>query len=139
MKTLKDYAMSFLGLPYIWGGSNTINGYDCSGLVQEILASVGMEPPLDMTANGLYHHFLETGDIVDDLELGALVFYGNANRIKHVAFCIDNFRVIEAGGGNSSCKTKEVAAKFDAFVRIRPYNHRKDLMSIIMPVYEFKK
>jgi cell wall-associated NlpC family hydrolase len=58
MDLLIQYAMSFIGVPYRWGGSNPITGFDCSGLVQEILKSVYMDPPGDQTAEALYQYFL---------------------------------------------------------------------------------
>src|SRR3990172_6729299 len=117
---LLEYAKSFIGLPYRWGGDDPIEGMDCSGLVQEILASVGMDPPGDQTAQKLYDHFSLHGKIgVYGEELvGALAFFGPDNKhISHVAFCIDQYRMIEAGGGGSQTKTREDAAKQNAFVR----------------------
>lgn len=135
MKTLYDYALSFLGQPYAWGGDDPVDGYDCSGLVQEILASVGADPAGDQTAQTLYEHFRRQGRITTP-QLGALVFYGeNRNAITHVAFCLDRHRVIEAGGGGSKTKTRADAARQNAFVRIRPYDHRKDVLAVWMPEY----
>ena len=134
MRTLIDYANSFLGLPYIWGGDDTVLGFDCSGLAQEILASVGMDPPGDQTAHGLYKHFLSNG-LVDYRDAGALAFYGTHERITHIAFMIDEARVIEAGGGGSRTKTPADAAKHNAFCRIRPLSARRDLVQTIYPDY----
>jgi cell wall-associated NlpC family hydrolase len=135
MKLLYDYALSFLGQPYRWGGDDPIDGYDCSGLVQEILASVGADPAGDQTAQTLFEYFRRQGRISGPA-LGALAFYGqNRNAITHVAFCLDRYRVIEAGGGGSKTTTREEAAKQNAFVRVRTFTHRKDLVAIWMPEY----
>jgi cell wall-associated NlpC family hydrolase len=139
MKTLVNYAMSFIGQPYIWGAEGVI-GFDCSGLVQEILRSVGEDPMGDQNAQSLYAYFLKAGREIDQLETGGIVFYGHGLReITHVAFGIDNFRVIEAGGGGAACTTPVKAAQMKAMVRIRPYRHRSDMLIVLMPNYNHCK
>jgi hypothetical protein len=50
-----EYVWTFLGLPYRWGGDDPIQGFDCSGLIVEVLQAVGLLPHgSDLTANGLY-------------------------------------------------------------------------------------
>ncbi|MFC1535727.1 NlpC/P60 family protein, partial [Candidatus Neomarinimicrobiota bacterium] len=41
-KIASSIAFHFVGLPYLWGGDDAVAGYDCSGLVIEILKSVGL-------------------------------------------------------------------------------------------------
>lgn len=127
--------MSFLGVPYRWGGSNPITGLDCSGLTIEILKSAGVAPPGDTTAQGLYNFYEKTGT-VGVFGPGVLAFYGESvTKITHVGFMIDEFRMIEAGGGNSQIFSKEDAALHDAFVRIRPVRRRKDFVITVKPRY----
>ncbi len=136
MKTLIDYAMSFLGVPYRWGGENPVMGMDCSGLVQEILRSVGMDPPGDQTAQGLFDYFVTQKALANSFSPGALSFYGEfPKKIIHVGFLIDSFRMVEAGGGGHLIKTKEDAGLQNAFVRIRPVKYRKDFVGTLMPDY----
>lgn len=135
MKYLVDYAFSFLHMPYRWGGYNPIEGYDCSGFVQEILASVGIDPPGDQTAQALYN-LLEKTSSPNKWGVGSLAFFGaSVTKITHVAFCIDQYRMIEAGGGGSTTLTTADAIKQNAFVRIRPISNRKDLVAMIRPNY----
>lgn len=135
-KYLEAYALSFLGKPYIWGGDDP-SGFDCSGLVIELLQSVG-EFPLkqDTTAQGLYDYFEGLkSSLLAVPRFGSLVFYGESNRkITHVAFALDHTRIIEAGGGGPHVKTYEDAIKYNAFIRIRLYNHRK-VAAILRPYY----
>lgn len=42
---LVDKAKSALGTPYVWGGNSLIGGVDCSGLVQQVFASFGIQLP----------------------------------------------------------------------------------------------
>lgn len=135
MQHLIDYARSFIGTPYKWGGSNPISGFDCSGLVQEILASAGIDPPGDQTAQSLYDHFVSRST-PNVRQAGVLAFYGpSIGKITHVAFMIDPYRVIEAGGGGSKTLTREDADRMNAFVRERLVNHRPDLLVTLKPNY----
>ena len=131
---LIDYLKSFLGTPYKWGGETPF-GIDCSGLGQEFLRAVGIDPPGDQTAQGLYDYFLEAGK-VSSMRAGAFVFYGSHSRsIIHVGIAIDDVLIVEAGGGDSTVTTKESAEKKKAFVRMRPYNYRPDFITASMPPY----
>lgn len=130
-----EYAKTLLGLPYIWGGSNPIEGFDCSGLVQEILASIGFDPNGDQSAQGLYWYF-KTSKAAEIGGAGALYFYGKSvENITHVAFGIASGITIEAGGGDHTCVDRTSASKKNAFVRIRHYMHRSDLIAVLMPNY----
>ena len=116
-----------------------MEGFDCSGLVIEILKSVGMAPPYDTTAQGLYEYFKGNSDDINR-GLGSLVFFGRSEReISHVGFLLDSYRMLEAGGGNSKTVTKSVASKQNAFIRIRPVSNRKDLVGYLFPPYDNKK
>lgn len=133
MKFLTAYALSFIGVNYKWGGENPISGFDCSGLVQEILRSVGLDPLGDQSAQALYECFKLCPTAK---EAGAIAFYGKSlSEISHVAFMIDPFRIVEAGGGGSKTTDSVHADSVNAFVRIRPYNHRKDFLISVLPFY----
>ena len=135
MNHLISYAMQFVGKPYIWGGEHPCLGYDCSGLVQEILRSVGLDPPGDQTAQKLFDHFEKNGSL-NTYAPGSIAFFGKSvSEITHVAFCIDRYRMIEAGGGGRTCINVDEAIKAGAFVRMRLITSRKDLVAIIKPRY----
>lgn len=155
MQGLLDYAESFQGMPYIFGGpqwptpSNGYFGFDCSGYVQEVLASIGQDPPGDQNAQTLFEHFSKYGMVYfkgheppHAHALGALAFFGeNADNITHVGFItrVDPLRMMEAGGGTSKTRTIEDAVKADARIRMRPVHRRKDLIAIIRPHYLMMK
>jgi cell wall-associated NlpC family hydrolase len=135
VELLIQYALSFVGKEYRWGGDDPIHGWDCSGLVQELLASVGMDPPGDQTAQALFDHFEKVSEW-NRYGAGALVFYGKSVReITHVAMMVDSYRIIEAGGGGSATVSSEVAARQNAYVRIRHISRRKDIVALLRPRY----
>jgi cell wall-associated NlpC family hydrolase len=130
-----SYALSLLGLPYKWGGQNPLQGFDCSGLVQEILASVGTDPKGDQTAQALLNYFSRHGHISEP-RTGALSFYGlSISGIRHVGFCLNEYQMIEAAGGDSKTLTMKDAIKDDAYVRIRPIMYRSDFIHCLYPNY----
>lgn len=136
LEYLKQVAFSYLGVPYIWGGDDPIVGMDCSGGAQELLAVVGMDPPGDQTAQGLYNYFMANGAIPGKVGLGALAFYGTSTSgITHVAVMMDDKIIFEFGGGGSSTTSREKAAQQNAVGRLRPLRRRSDLVAVLMPNY----
>lgn len=118
------YAMTFVGTPYKWGGEDPTLGYDCSGFVQELLSSVGLDPPKDQTAQGLYNHFQTNGEW-NNISAGSLAFFGTSVlHVTHVAMLIDQYRMIEASGAQGKCH-----------VRVRTIKSRNDLVAVIKPRY----
>lgn len=144
MHYLEQYALSFLGTPYRWGGDDP-KGIDCSGYVIELMKSCGIFPhrekgrEFDTTAQGI-HDILSPKKISNKPQFGALVFFGVSKRkITHVGFMIDKYRMIEAGGGGKRVKTVEDAIKYNAFIRIRPIKIRNDVVAIVNPNYTVNK
>lgn len=138
LEVMQEYAWRLVGLPYLWGGDDTIYGFDCSGLAQEILSSVGEDPPGDQTAQAYYDHFKLRARYAK-AELGALAFYGkSATRITHVGFCLNSLCFIEAGGGDATTTSVAVAAAQNAFIRPRKITYRSDLVSVLRPIYTFE-
>lgn len=136
MQLLRDYALRFVGLPYKWGGSHPLDGYDCSGLVQEILASAGEDPTGDQSAQSLYDYYQNGKASIDKWGMGSLAFFGaSVTKITHVAFCLDQYRMIEAGGGDQGVRFPEDAILRGAMVRVRLIRSRTDLVAVLRPYY----
>lgn len=136
MMILYELMKSQLGKPYIYGGNNPLTGFDCSGYVQWVLRSCGMDPPGRQNAQMLYD-FFEPNSEKNSFTLGALVFYGKSVRaIDHIAILVDQYRVIEAGGGDSTTKTvNDALLRSDACVRERLIDYRSDRVAILKPRY----
>lgn len=125
-------ALQFVGVPYKWAGNNPMEGFDCSGLVCELLRTEGIiSRNQDLSSIGLYNylrynkkwietHFPSPGDVV---------FYGSdVKKIRHTAYALSNPTCIEAGGGDINTKDLSAAIKANACTRVRPINHRKDFL-----------
>lgn len=134
---------SHLNLPYLWAGDDFI-GYDCNGLVQEGYKMFGADPKGDQTAHAYFEHFSkpENGTAFPwwgDSKpfLGDMVYYGRRIdgkiKIGHIAVCVNDFAMFEAGGGGRKTTTVAKAAEQNAWVRIRPIQSRKDFFTIIRP------
>lgn len=129
------YAWTLLHVPYRWGGDDPMSGFDCSGGVQEILASVGKDPKGDQTADDLMRYFgdREIDPIICGIPEGCLVFFGNSHKAAHVGFSIGDGLMFEFGGGGSSTLTEQDSINQNAFGRIRPISRRSDLICVCDP------
>lgn len=85
-KLLMDEASRWLGTPYCFGGNND-RCVDCSGFVQNLFASVGIELPRTSSEQAKYGKPIE----LKNLAVGDLMFFVNRGKISHVA--------VYAGGG----------------------------------------
>ena len=132
VETATKVAWSFVGTPYRWGGDDP-SGFDCSGLVIEILKSVGILPQKgDWTAHNLIEKFVGILTLDKDMpqvEEGCLIGYWNSARTKivHIEYCINDELTIGASGGGSRTQTEQDAWVQNAYVKVRPINqHRGD-------------
>ncbi len=88
-------ALSFVGKPYVYGGSNPDAGFDCSGLVQYVLLQAGVKK-LPRTALEMYDSSNPVSS--EDLVVGDLLFFetNNASQINHVGIYVGEGRFIHA-------------------------------------------
>jgi cell wall-associated NlpC family hydrolase len=128
-----EYVWSFLGLPYRWGGDDPIQGFDCSGLVIEVLQSVGILPHgFDTTAEGLYQRFKV--NTVAKGYAGCIVLWFNASGLAtHVEFMADDYHTVGASGGGSATTSTQAAIEQNAFVKMRPLDYRGSNYKIVDP------
>ncbi|CDM79562.1 invasion associated secreted endopeptidase (plasmid) [Mycobacterium marinum E11] len=87
-----QFAEAKLGCPYVWGATGP-HSYDCSGLVMDSYAHVGVQLP--RTTYDMVHR----GMVVDraDVRAGDLVFSNFSGRgPEHVQLAVSSTRVIEA-------------------------------------------
>jgi cell wall-associated NlpC family hydrolase len=92
-----DVAQHYLGVPYVFGGTNPAIGLDCSGLVQLVFRQLGI--PLPRTAQMQYDATIRIARA--DLQLGDLVFFARTydapnDWITHVGIYIGDGLQINA-------------------------------------------
>jgi len=131
-ETALKIAWTFLGKPYLWGGDDPITGFDCSGLIIEILKSVGKFPRTgDATAQMLWD-MLASGQ-VDTPAAGCLVFWERNGRVLHVEMCLDDELSIGASGGGSKTNTIQDAVRQNAYIKVRPFRSRSGIKGFVDP------
>jgi len=134
MKTeiFQHLMLSYLNIPYIFGGKNPLAGEDCSGLVCEFLRALGKLKTNDEFGSQQIHDLYKPMTVAGGPSTGSLAFYGkDESHIDHVAMFIDSNFIVEAGHGTSDTLTREVATQRGAYSRVRPYNYRSDLVVIL--------
>ncbi|RPI56414.1 MAG: hypothetical protein EHM49_00030 [Deltaproteobacteria bacterium] len=126
-------AWKMWGLPYKWGGDDPIESFDCSGMVVEILKSVGALPRKgDWTAHSLWELFKDR--LVEHPYEGCLVFWENGSgKVIHVELCLDNELSIGASGGGSSTLTEQNASDQNAYIKVRPFRSRSLIKGFLDP------
>lgn len=88
-------AESYLGVPYVWGGSSD-NGLDCSGLVYKVYNAVGIPVPRT-TSRGFYA--MATKIAPSQVAIGDLVFFAEDGvNISHISIYYGNGYLIHASG-----------------------------------------
>ena len=118
------YLEKWIGHFYLWAGDDP-SGFDCSGLILEVLQSVGLiKHGEDMTADALYRKFKDSERKKGGT--GYLVFWFTPYKDKaiHVEMMVDEYHTVGASGGGSKTKTIADAIKHNAFVKMRPVYYR---------------
>ncbi len=87
-QAVANYALQFVGNPYVWGGSSLTNGADCSGFTMAVYANFGVSLP----------HYTgsqqQCGTAVNSLaeaQPGDLILYSG-----HVAIYLGNNQIVHA-------------------------------------------
>ena len=97
-----DFALQFVGNPYVYGGTSLTNGADCSGFVMSVFAQFGYELPRVAAAQCAAS---EKKDVAD-IEVGDLVFYGDGG-IDHVALYIGDGKIVHASTAATGIKVSD--------------------------------
>lgn len=130
-------ALGYLNIPYIYGGKTIFPGLDCSGLICDLLGSLGVIPRNSEFNSQALYNLLKPNSVDGEIALGSLAFYGaSISAIDHVAMFLDTHLIIEAAHGDHTTTTIEEAYKKNARVRVSPFNYRKDLVAVLRPKYE---
>lgn len=103
-----EYAMTHLGTPYHWGGTQP-GGFDCSGFIQHIFAANGLVIPRQAKNQ------FKIGEEIspDALEPGDLVFFATYTRgASHVGVFIGEGEFIHASSGEGVVTITPLAKRY---------------------------
>ncbi|NUC20496.1 lysozyme family protein (plasmid) [Bacillus mycoides] len=121
-KTVLTEIEKFQGWPYVWGGKNPTQGFDCSGLTSWGLKQIG----IDLPSYALSQYELTEPINPSEAQPGDLIFfrgtYGGADHISHVGFYIDENTMYDsenAGIGYHSWKTPYWQQHFAGIHRVK--------------------
>lgn len=96
-----NYALQFVGNPYVWGGTSLTKGADCSGFTMQVMKQFGVSLPHYSGAQA------KMGKPVKSSEMrpGYLIFYANSGgTVNHVAMYIGNGQIVHAASKKSGIK-----------------------------------
>lgn len=106
-KKLVEYALSFVGYKYIYGGT-TPAGFDCSGFTQYVYKNAVSK---NLLRNSASQSTQGRSVSFEDIQVGDLLFYSSGSRINHVGIYIGNNKIVHASNPTSG-------------VKISPWNYR---------------
>ncbi len=113
-------AKKYLGLPYVWGGTDPKVGLDCSGLVQLVYKNLGYDLPrvsADQARSG------RPVASMAEAQPGDLIAWDNSSRnngVDHIAIYIGNGKMIEAPRTGLDVRIIDVPSTPDVIRRILP-------------------
>jgi len=102
---IANFAMEYVGYPYVYGGASPSSGFDCSGLVFYSFGKYGYS--LKRTANDQMNN---NGIAVSrsNLQVGDLVFFGNGSYANHVGIYIGNNNFVHAANPSSGVRVSSM-------------------------------
>lgn len=97
-----EYALQFVGNPYVYGGTSLTNGADCSGFVMSVYANFGVDLPHSSASDRSQGYGVEGG--LENAQPGDLICYSG-----HVALYIGDGQIVHA----STRKTGIIVSRAD--------------------------
>ncbi len=96
-----NFALKYVGNPYVWGGTSLTKGADCSGFVQSVMKNFGISLPRvsrDQSRSG-------RAVTSSQMRPGDLIFYANSSgTVNHVAMYIGNGQIVHAASRRSGIR-----------------------------------
>ncbi|HOB46586.1 MAG TPA: C40 family peptidase [Zoogloea sp.] len=123
IRSLVDRSLNFLGVPYRFGGTSPLTGFDCSGFVGKVFSdALGFGMP--RTASEMS----QMGEQVkiNELKPGDLVFFNTMRRaFSHVGIYLGNNQFVHAPSSGGVVRVEDMrlnywAARYDGARRVLP-------------------
>ena len=105
---IANYALQFVGRPYVAGGTDPYNGSDCSGFTSAIYQAFGISLPRTSYAQSS----VGTAVSYDQAKAGDIIYYGG-----HVGIYIGNGQIVHASTQRTGVKIS--SATYRSIVTIR--------------------
>lgn len=99
--SVAQYAVQFVGNPYVWGGTSLTEGADCSGFVMSVYANFGVSLPHSSAADRSQGYAV---DGLENAQPGDIICYSG-----HVAIYIGDGQIVHA----STAKTGIIISNAD--------------------------
>ena len=123
-----DIARKYLGIPYVWGGTNPATGLDCSGLTQLVFKQAGVDLPR------VSYQQATAGRAVDGMSNarpGDLLAFDRP--VDHVAIYIGDGKMIHAPRPGKDVEVSSVYETPTAIRRVLPESSGPSLSSVNAP------
>lgn len=98
-----EYALQFVGNPYVYGGTSLTNGADCSGFVLSVYANFGVSLPHSSKSDRSQGYAV---DGLENAQPGDLICYSG-----HVALYIGNGQIVHASNKKDGIKVSNADYK----------------------------
>ena len=108
-KAVVDYAVQFVGNPYVYGGTSLTNGADCSGFVMSVYEDFGVSLPHSSTADR--NVGVDVGGL-ENAQPGDLVCYSG-----HVGIYIGDGQIVHASTASTGIKISDADYRTPVAVR----------------------
>jgi peptidoglycan DL-endopeptidase CwlO len=103
-------AQKYLGVPYLWGGTDPTKGLDCSGFTQLVFGNLGIDLPRTSSQQATSGRAVAS---LADARPGDLVFFDNSSSragVDHVGIYLGNGTMIAAPQAGQSVKVQDVGS-----------------------------
>jgi soluble lytic murein transglycosylase-like protein len=103
-------AQKYLGVPYLWGGTDPTKGLDCSGFSQLVFGNLGIDLPRTSSQQATSGKAVAS---LADARPGDLVFFDNSSSragVDHVGIYLGNGKMIAAPQAGESVKVQDVGS-----------------------------